>query len=157
MPYPYQLAEYQSAFALKGDAVRGAELFKAKCAACHRLGDVGNEVGPNLAALTDRSPQALLTAILDPSQAVEAKFLNFIAVTNDGRTVSGLVESETGTSVTLVGENGQRVTVLRADLEALASTGKSMMPEGLEKELSQQDVADVMQYIVEPPGGKSAF
>jgi putative membrane-bound dehydrogenase-like protein len=144
------LDEYQSARGLTGDTTRGGELFKAKCTACHRLGDVGNDVGPNLASLTDRSPQALLTAILDPSQAVEAKFLNFIAVTSDGRTVSGLVESETSTSVTFVGENGQRVTLLRADLEAVQSTGKSMMPDGLEKELSQQDIADVMQYIIEP-------
>jgi putative heme-binding domain-containing protein len=145
------LAEYQSALALSGDSARGAELFKAKCAVCHRLGEVGNEVGPNLASLTDRSPQALLTAILDPSQAVEARFLDFIAVTSDGLSVSGLVQSETGASVTLVGQNGQRVTLLRTDLESLQSTGKSMMPDGLEKELTPQAVADIMQFIVAPP------
>jgi putative membrane-bound dehydrogenase-like protein len=145
------LATYKSALDLSGDAARGAELFKAKCAACHRLGELGNEVGPNLASLTDRSPHALLTAILDPSQAVEARFLNFIAVTSDGRTVSGMVQSETGTSVTLIGENGQRFTVLRADLESIESTGKSMMPDGLEKDLTPQNVADIMQHIVAPP------
>jgi putative heme-binding domain-containing protein len=145
------LAEYQSALDLAGDATRGAELFKAKCAACHRLGEVGNEVGPNLAALTDRSPQALLTAILDPSQAVEARFLDFIAITSDGLSVSGLVQSETGASVTLVGQNGQQITLLRTDLESLQSTGKSMMPDGLEKELTPQDVADILQYIVASP------
>ena len=145
------LADNQSALTLAGDASRGAELFKTKCAVCHRLGDVGNEVGPNLATLTDNTPRALLTAILDPSQAVEAKFLNFVALTSDGLTVSGLVQSETGSSVTLVGQNGQRTAVLRADLEALQSTGKSMMPDGLEKELKPQDLADILQHIVAPP------
>jgi hypothetical protein len=53
--------------------------------------------------------------------------------------------------VTLIGENGQRFTVLRADLESIESTGKSMMPDGLEKDLTPQDVADIMQHIVAPP------
>jgi putative heme-binding domain-containing protein len=145
------LARYQSALTLPGDAARGAQLFKAKCAVCHRLHDVGNEVGPNLASLTDKSPGTLLTAILDPSQAVEARYLNFVAVTHDGVAVSGLVQSETGASVTLVGQNGQRTSVLRADLDSLQSTGKSMMPDGLENELSPQDVADIMRHIVAPP------
>jgi putative heme-binding domain-containing protein len=145
------LAEYEPALTLLGDASRGAELFKTKCAVCHRLGDLGNDVGPNLASLTDKSPRALLTSILDPSQAVEARYLNFVALTSDGQSVSGLVQSETATSVTLVGQNGERQSVLRADLEAFHSTGKSMMPDGLEKELDPQAVADILQYIIAPP------
>lgn len=145
------LADHELVLGLTSDAQRGTELFKAKCAACHRMGSTGNDVGPNLAGLVDRSPRTLLTAILDPSQAVEARYVNFVAITRDGLTVSGLVESETGTSVTLVGQNGQRSTLLRADMESLQSTGKSMMPDGLEQELKPQDLADVMQFIMSPP------
>jgi putative heme-binding domain-containing protein len=141
------IAQYQSALSLAGDALRGAELFKAKCAVCHRLADIGSDVGPNLASLTDKSPRTLLTAILDPSQAVEARYLNFVAVTRDGVTISGLVQSETGTSVILIDQNGKPMSVLRADLETLQSTGKSMMPDGLEQGLKPQDLADIVQYI----------
>jgi putative heme-binding domain-containing protein len=141
------LAEYQSVLNLKGDSSRGAEVFKTKCAVCHRLGEVGNEVGPNLAALTDKSPKSLLTAMLDPSQAVEARYVNYIAQTSDGLSLSGLLQSETANSVTLVGQNGQQTTVLRTDLEVLQSTGRSLMPEGMEKDLKPQDFADLMAHL----------
>ena len=74
---------------MTGDAQAGAAVFAKRCAVCHRLRGVGHEVGPNLASLTDYSPQALLTAMLDPNRAVEAKFLDYVAVTTGGLTYTG--------------------------------------------------------------------
>jgi len=138
---------YQPALKLTGDAARGAILFGKKCTTCHKQGGVGFEVGPNLASLTTRTPESLFTAILDPSAAVEAKYLNFVAVTTSGRSVIGLLSTETGSSITLTAAEAKTESILRTEIEELRSTGKSLMPDGLEKDLSPQDLADVIEYV----------
>ncbi len=138
---------YYSVLSTKGDPANGAKLFAKHCATCHRFQGVGEEVGPDLASLGDKSPEALLVAILDPNRAVEARYLSYIAATKSGVTYTGLLASETGNSVTLVSQDGKKHTILRTDLEALSSTDKSLMPEGLEKELKPQDVADVIAHL----------
>lgn len=140
------LAEYMLVPQLAGDAGRGKMIFTKSCATCHRLQDIGKHVGPDLTALTDKSPAAILVAILDPNRAVEDKFRNYIALTNDGRQFTGMITNETGNSITLTGADAKEQTILRTDLEELLSTGKSLMPEGLEKELPPQAVADVIAY-----------
>lgn len=139
--------QYQSAAATSGDVDRGAQAYNKRCAVCHRLRDQGNAVGPDLAALTDKSAGALLVAILDPNRAVEAKFVSYLAVTKDGLTLTGMLDSESGGGITLISPEAKKLTVLRSDLEALHSSGKSLMPEGMEKDLTPQDLADVMAYI----------
>src|SRR5262249_4025049 len=108
---------------------------------------VGNEVGPDLAALGGRSAEYLLVNILDPNLAVEARYVNYIVETKGGVTYTGVLTGETGTTVTVVGTDGVPKTVLRKDLESLTSTGKSAMPEGLEKDLKPQDFADLLAHL----------
>jgi putative heme-binding domain-containing protein len=141
------LDRYRDVLTMSGDAARGHVLFRQKCAACHRLEGVGHAVGPDLAALSNKSPEALWTAILDPNRAVEDKFVEYAAITADGRVLTGLLAAETGTSITLRGQEGKEQTILRSELDALRGTGKSLMPEGLEKELSEQDLADLIAYL----------
>jgi putative heme-binding domain-containing protein len=138
---------FQPALKLTGDAARGALAFGKKCATCHKQGGVGHEVGPNLASLTTRTPDSLFTAILDPSAAVEAKYLNFVVATTSGRSVIGMLSTETGSSITLLAAEGKFESVLRTDIEELRSTGKSLMPDGVEKDLTHQDLADVIEYV----------
>jgi putative heme-binding domain-containing protein len=141
------LDSYRSVLTAKGDPKRGAQIFTKTCATCHRFQGVGEEVGPDLASLGDKSPEALLTAILDPNRAVEARYIAYIAVTKSGVSYNGLLASETGNSVTIVSQDGKKHTILRTELEALSSTDKSAMPEGLEKDLKPQDVADVIAHL----------
>ncbi len=131
----------------KTDAARGAKLFAKSCAVCHKLGDVGANVGPDLASVGDKSVQGLLTAILDPNRAVESRYINYLASTKAGKTYSGILASETSTSITLVGNDGKAQQLLRNELDDLASTGKSLMPDGLEKDLSPQDIADIIAFV----------
>lgn len=143
-----QLVEqFQNVFNMSADMTRGKGVFAKKCAVCHRLEDAGQNVGPDLLALTDKSPRSMLVAILDPNKAVEDKFLDYVAITNDGRQFTGMIVNETSTSVTLAGQEGKQVTLRRNELDMLQSTGKSLMPEGLEKDLSGQDFADVLAYV----------
>ncbi|SIN81117.1 putative membrane-bound dehydrogenase domain-containing protein [Singulisphaera sp. GP187] len=141
------IAAYQTATTLPGNVASGAALFKKVCVTCHRLGQEGAEVGPDLAALTDKSPGALLVAILDPNRALEAKYANFTVQTTDGRVLTGLIASETATAVTLRRQEGKEDILLRAEIEEIAASGQSLMPEGLEKDLKPQDVADLLAFL----------
>lgn len=138
--------EFRQALELDGNPEKGSVVFKNKCATCHKYQGLGKEVGPNLATLTNRAPTTLLETILDPSRAVESKYLNYVAVTRDGRTITGILATETASSITLL-EADKRHVILRTDLVALQSSGKSLMPDGLEQDLSQQDMADLISFI----------
>ncbi|MEX2112351.1 MAG: c-type cytochrome, partial [Pirellulales bacterium] len=139
--------QHQSVLTMQGDVIAGAAVFNKRCSVCHKLRGVGHDVGPNLASLTDYSPPALLAALLDPNRAVEAKYLDYLAITASGQSYTGMLANETGNSVTLLGQEGKQQTILRSELEALQATGKSLMPEGLEKDVTPQEMANVIAYL----------
>src|SRR5262249_29876387 len=87
--------------------------------------------------------EALLVAILDPNREVDARYAVYTAALKDGRVLSGLVAAETAGSVTLKRQGGEVDQVPRAELEALATDGRSLMPEGLENDLTPGDLADL--------------
>lgn len=148
---------YAPALELAADAARGAGLFDRQCATCHRLRDRGHEVGPDLAALSDRSPEAMLIAILDPNRAVESKFVGYIAVGADGRTHKGLLASEAGDSVELLAADGKRTKLLASEIETLKNSRVSLMPAGFEKDLTPQDMADLIAYLRESRPERKTF
>jgi putative membrane-bound dehydrogenase-like protein len=130
------------------DPRQGKALFTQQCAACHRFKDEGVTLGPDLAGLTDKSAETLLVAILDPNQSVETPFVNYTIVTRDGRELSGIIVSETGTSVTLRAAGGAEHVFLRKEIKEITSSGVSLMPEGLEQALTPQQMADLIQYVL---------
>ncbi len=146
------------ALALPGDRDRGRAVFARACAACHALDGIGSAVGPDLGTLANKTPLYLLTEILDPNRNVDSRYVEYRAETADGRTVAGLLASETAAAVTLRGQQAKDETVLRADLVALRGTAKSLMPEGLEKDLPHRDLADLLAYLAasDPPHKKLA-
>src|SRR5262249_8067349 len=152
------LDDYQSATAQSSDKARGKEIFAKRCSTCHKLDGVGHEVGPDLGQMANKSPQAFLIAILDPNQAVDARYLQYVAVTKDGRQHNGILAGETATSITIREQDGKDKVLLRTELEALESTGKSLMPEGLEKDINKQELADLIAYLTSnaPPAKKVA-
>jgi putative heme-binding domain-containing protein len=118
------------------------------CSVCHRLENVGTEIGPNLATLQNRGAESILLNVLDPNREVNPQYVNYILVTTEGRSITGLVAAETATSVTLKRQENASDTVLRANIDELKSTGQSIMPEGLEKQLAQQALADLIAYLL---------
>jgi putative heme-binding domain-containing protein len=141
---------------LQGNAVRGIQLFAKNCSSCHQLGVVGAAVGPNLAMTQDKPSDWFLTAILDPSRAVDAKYLSYTVLTASGTTLVGVPAEESGTSMTLVDAQGKRHDILRSEIELISSTNKSLMPEGFENQLSKQDLADVIAFVKAPhPAAKA--
>jgi putative heme-binding domain-containing protein len=137
------LEAFSPAASLGGEASRGKATFTKVCATCHKLNGEGNAVGPDLAALSDKSPEYLLMNVIDPNRAVEAKYTNYVVETKGGETLSGVLAGETGNSVTLLGADGKSHVLLRTDLKSLRSTGTSLMPEGLERALTRDELRDL--------------
>lgn len=141
------IAEYQDVLNLAGDRLRGKELFVKHCAVCHRLDETGHAVGPDLASYAYKPPQALLIAVLDPNQAIDNRFISYAVATTDGRIFTGVLANESGGSITLAMQEGKNAVILRSEIEELHATGKSLMPEGFERDVSRQDLADLFAYI----------
>jgi putative heme-binding domain-containing protein len=142
------LKQYETVGQLKGDPSKGAMLFQQHCATCHRLKGQGIELGPDLGMVANKSAEALLIAILDPNQAMEARYVAYTATTRDGREISGIVMTETANSITIRSAGGIEETILRADVKDIASSSVSLMPEGLEAALSPQAMADLISYVL---------
>ena len=143
--------KYQPALKLTGDVNRGMKAYVQNCAVCHKYGEHGNEIGPDLRSVRDWPAENILSNVLDPSAKVEPRYLSYTATLNNGEVVFGVITAETGNSLTLVGLDGKAVTILRGDLKSLEGSNKSLMPDGLESALSKQAVADVIRFLKEPP------
>jgi putative heme-binding domain-containing protein len=141
------LKDFAPVKSLLGDPNHGAELYRLNCMTCHRLRGEGNDLGPDLGTMSDKPVESLLVAILDPNQAVESRYVNYAAVTKDGRELGGLITSETPNSITLTSPGGNQEVVLRSEIKTLSSSGLSLMPEGFENALKPQDLADLIAYI----------
>ncbi len=154
----------------KEQLASGRALFDQHCAVCHRAGG-GSEAadpttegalppdgvvvqvepestaGPDLRTLTDRSLRGLLTAVLDPSRAVEPKYAAYTVELTNGQVLQGIVTAETATSLELRLADGQRRTVLRSAIEQIHSTGRSLMPDGMELILTPSQMTGLIAYL----------
>lgn len=140
---------YKDVLDLKPDIAKGKMLFAKNCAVCHRLDDVGQEVGANLlAALRNKTSEALLIDILDPSREVDTRFVNYRVTTLNGQTYTGVLAVESPSSITLRRAEKAEDTILRSQIEEIKATAKSLMPEEFEKTLGKQDVADLIAYLL---------
>src|SRR4029077_319466 len=109
---------------------------------------VGTEVGPDLlSALRNKSREALLTDILDPSREVDSRYINYVIESKTGRVFTGMIAAETASSITLRRAEKAEDTILRSQIEEIQATAKSLMPENLETQLSKQEVADLIAYL----------
>jgi putative membrane-bound dehydrogenase-like protein len=138
---------HEDVTSMAGDRTRGKAVFAKTCSICHQLEGVGHPVGPDLAQLATKSPLYLLTEILDPNRNVDSRYIEYQALLKNGRTMTGLLAAESANSITLRGQESKEQNILRSDIEQLASTGKSLMPEGLEKDLPKPALADLIAYL----------
>lgn len=141
------VASYQDVLSLEGDLVRGQAVFKKICSACHRAGGFGQQVAPDLASVKNKSDADLLVAILDPNREAQPNFNVYTIVTEQGRVFNGIVAAESAGSVTLKRAEGKQDEILRSNIDQMISTGLSLMPVGLEKDLKRQDIADVIAFV----------
>ncbi len=143
------VSDYRAALSLKGNVERGQAVFTKHCTACHQYQGQGHPIGPNLAAMKNRGAEAILVNVLQPNAEVNPQYMNYLCLTTDGRNISGIITNETSTAITLVQGDNKTETILRIDIDQLRSTGTSLMPEGLEKVIDHQAMADVLAFLTQ--------
>jgi len=141
------LADYQSVLSLTGDSVRGREVFRSRCSTCHQIGGIGVNVAPDISDSREKKPEQILTDILDPNRAIDNNYVGYSVLLADGQVLSGIITAEAPTSLTIKQAEGKTATILRSEIEELRSTGKSLMPEGLEKDVTKEQMADLISFI----------
>jgi putative heme-binding domain-containing protein len=149
------VAAYRPALSRAGDAGRGRTVYERRCATCHRFGATGHAVGPDLVSVQNKAPADLLIAILDPSREAQPNFVAYTLVTRQGAVYNGLIAAESASGVTLRRAEGKEDHILRSQIDELVSTGKSLMPEGLEKDISPDQMADLIAFIKSTAGAAS--
>ena len=142
------IEKYREALDFSGNAGLGRKVFLKNCSTCHQLNGEGTEIGPNLATIQNRGPETILFNVLDPNREVNPKYVNYLVLLESGKTHTGMIADETATSVTLLRAEKKTDTILRSDIEEMVSTGMSIMPEGLEKEVTVSMMADLIAYLM---------
>ena len=142
---------FRPALKMIGNAKRGRKIYERVCAACHQRGDLGKAIGPPLNDTARRPAESLLIDILDPNRRLKPLFQNYVLHTSDGRVYSGMISEETSNSVRLQQADGTSREVLRIQIKTLKSTGRSFMPEGLEKTIDEQAMVDLFEFLTVRP------
>jgi putative membrane-bound dehydrogenase-like protein len=142
------VASYHDVLNLAGDPARGRQTLEKNCGRCHLAGRGHAQVGPDLSGVNNKTKEELLTSILNPSAAIDPRFINYIVTTKDGRIHDGVIGNETPGMITLRNgsEDGDDV-ILRTNILEMRASAVSLMPEDLEESMSKQDLADVIAYL----------
>ena len=141
------LETYQRALTLSADAKRGQVIFEKHCTTCHKIGALGVDVAPDISDSRTKTPAQLLNDILNPNQAIDSNFVSYTIVTNDGKAETGIISTETSTSITVRQPEGKTVLILRQEIKEILSNGVSLMPEGLEKNITVEQMADLVSFV----------
>ncbi|AGA27104.1 PVC-type heme-binding CxxCH protein [Singulisphaera acidiphila] len=133
----------------KGDAALGKVVFQQQCLKCHTHGAEGGKVGPDLTGMAVHPKEELLVHILDPSRSVEGNYRQYNVATTDGQVFVGVLTSETKTAIELGDAEGKPHVILRADVEELQASPKSIMPEGFEKQVNPEGIANLLEFLTQ--------
>jgi putative heme-binding domain-containing protein len=130
-----------------GDAIAGQAVFKRVCGQCHKLHGQGEDVGPDITLNGRNSFEQLLSNVFDPSLVIGAAYQARIVVTDDGRVLTGLVAEDNEQRIVLKIQGGKLETIPRDEVEATKLSELSLMPEGLEKQLKPEELADLFAFL----------
>jgi putative membrane-bound dehydrogenase-like protein len=135
------------ALTLQGSAPRGATVFESICGTCHKYENRGVDVGPVLTEINRKSKESVLHDILDPNAATDTKYISHRVETAEGMVHVGMIDSESDVMLTLKKAGGEKVSLPKKQITTLQSMGTSLMPEGLESNLSVQEMADLLEFL----------
>ena len=141
------MRRFRPALDLRGDTRRGKALFQQRCQSCHRLGNDGFAVGPDLAGARGGGKEKLLANILDPNREVPPNYFGYTVETKEGDSYTGLIVNETASSVTVRQPLSVETVVARAQIATMQASRLSLMPEGLEEGLTSQDMSDLADFV----------
>ena len=147
----------QAALARPGNAERGRKLFfdaeKSQCIKCHRLGDQGERIGPELTSVGNRFSRVhIIESILEPSRTLAPSYESLTIALKDGRILSGLRVAETDTTLTLADNQAVKHSIEKSAIEEHRVQPTSIMPDGLEKRLTTDEFVDLIAFLVSQKG-----
>jgi putative membrane-bound dehydrogenase-like protein len=135
----------------KGDTRRGHAVFysaKAACSSCHRLGYAGGTTGPELTHVgKTRTERDILESILYPSLSFVRSYEPVLITTQDGKAINGVIKDETSNEYVLATGPEQVVRIAHEDVDQIQPSSVSIMPAGLDKQLTPQELADVVTFL----------
>ena len=131
----------------KGNANGGSAIYEKTCATCHKLHGRGTTIGPDLTGAERKDRLKLIRNIVDPNSEIRPQYISHIAVTNDGRVITGLLADSSAETITLLDAKNKRTVIDRADLEQLRESTLSLMPEKLLDEMTDQQIRDLLAYL----------
>ncbi len=132
---------------LQGDAGQGREIFRKQCAKCHIHSGEGTKIGPELTGMAVHPKHELLVHILDPSRSVEGNYRVYTVILEDGRTLIGLLASESKTAIEIFDAEGKKHAIQREDIEQIVASAKSLMPEGFEKQVTPDEIVNLLEFL----------
>lgn len=151
-PTPDQVAKLVAEVNAKGNAARGEQIFRkadVSCMKCHSVSRAGGQVGPELSAVGGSSPvDYIVNSILNPNLAVKEQYVTKVFVLANGMVLTGVVIDRDDVKVRIRDAAGQTVTVPTADIDEEVE-GKSLMPQGLTKFLTHDEVLDLAKFVSE--------
>jgi putative membrane-bound dehydrogenase-like protein len=146
---------FTQALNLQGQAAGGKKIYEERCISCHRLGGEGSAVGPDLATVKSTGKEKLLVSILDPNREVAPQYVSYVVETREGDSLVGLIANETSSTITVRQAYAKEDVIQRSRIASMRSQTQSLMPEGLEAGLTQQDLADLLEYIETAESGST--
>jgi putative membrane-bound dehydrogenase-like protein len=142
------VARYMQVEDLEGSPERGRTVYERACAMCHQIdGEAGVPFGPDLAGSRNSDTEGLLVSILMPNSEIAAGYQQWRVIQRDGSSVQGTIVSESPGSVTFRNPAGQETTLSRNNIETMEAMQESAMPEGLEQQISVEEMADLISFI----------
>ncbi len=133
----------------EGDVPAGRAMYVKHCSKCHIHGSEGKAIGPNLTGMAVHPKHELLTHIIDPSRSVEGNFRIYTVVKTDGVILNGMLSGESRTAITLIDTEGRENQIAREDIEELVRSRKSLMPEGFEKQMSAEELSNLLSFLTD--------
>jgi putative heme-binding domain-containing protein len=143
---------------LAGNRERGLAIFdKATCVKCHRFGNRGDGVGPDLSTVSQRfQRREIVESVIHPSHVISDQYASKTVQTERGMQFTGIVGEAGVGAVVVLQPNGEKVTVPRNEIAQIFPSAKSAMPEGLFNTLTLEEIADLFAYLSAPPGKSNA-
>ncbi len=141
------LAEAKQSLTLAPVSSNGREVFGRLCASCHRFERAGHPVGPDLFDIRNQSKENILLHLVAPEHEIAPGFAAYMLEFKDGRMLAGVIASETADSITLRQPGGLEETIPRAGVATLTASPTSLMPPGLQRAMTPQELADLLSYL----------
>ena len=149
--------QYGVAARSAGEIAAGGEVFSEHCSQCHKVGETGAEVGPDLLSLSGRTKYEFLENILDPNSNIVPGYEEYLVETKDGRALTGVMASQGPATVTLRRSEGEEDTISRSQIASLRSLGVSAMPEGVQEDITVRQMTDLLEYLTHLGAGAAVF